>query len=280
MPTDLRDELALELPLLTQNNSGDASHSKPIATKASALLAASKLAKSSANPYKTGSAPIDRLIGPFMRPGFGLQISSPPGAYIEQLLLGLIKSVTASGKEVFVLDTQNKLIPQMISLALGNEEHATMVYHHACYGPHEVVSFFDDLNQFLSTHEEISLLICSSLSFPIQREENFSKRIALVKQIRETIVKVCKQYNLLAVISTNMSMYFVNSDGSRGTFDDNTTAVMKPQIDLSCKSISSLVISRDSRKSGRAVLTIATTQKKLRAEFDYVGLEFRDKAPQ
>jgi len=55
------------------------------------------------NLYKTLSEPIDRVISPYMRPGFGLQISSPPGCCVERLLLGLIKSVTEKGKDVAVL---------------------------------------------------------------------------------------------------------------------------------------------------------------------------------
>jgi hypothetical protein len=91
---------SIEFPLLDHPNS-ERDISYPVS--ASSLLATSNAAKSPANPYKTLSAPIDRIIGPFVRPGYGLQISGPPGTYLEHLLIGLIKSVTSDGKEVMVV---------------------------------------------------------------------------------------------------------------------------------------------------------------------------------
>ena len=90
-------------PLLNQRSDRADITSKPCVVTASSLLEASNAAKSPANPFKTLSAPIDRIIGPFMRPGYGLQISGPPGTYVEQLLIGLIKSVTSDGKDVMVV---------------------------------------------------------------------------------------------------------------------------------------------------------------------------------
>lgn len=98
-----RDQ-SIEFPLLGHNKDNQPNDSsKPSVISASSLLATSNAAKSPENPYKTLSAPIDRIIGPFMRPGYALQISGPPGAYVEQLLLGLIKSVTTDGKDVMVV---------------------------------------------------------------------------------------------------------------------------------------------------------------------------------
>ena len=104
MSTDLysRDQ-SIEFPLLSSKDNQTNNSSKPSVVSASSLLVASNAAKSPANPYRTLSAPIDRIIGPFMRPGYGLQISGPPGAYVEQLLIGLVKSVTSDGKEVVVV---------------------------------------------------------------------------------------------------------------------------------------------------------------------------------
>jgi hypothetical protein len=99
----LRDEQSIEFPLLNQQHSQTDVTAKPSVVSASDLLANSNAAKSPSNPYRTLSAPIDSIIGPFMRPGYGLQISGPPGTYIEQLLMGLIKSVTGDGKEVMVV---------------------------------------------------------------------------------------------------------------------------------------------------------------------------------
>lgn len=102
-PDPLNEYQAIDFPLLRQQNSQTDITSKPSVVSASDLLATSNAAKSPSNPYRTLSAPIDSIIGPFMRPGYGLQISAPPGCYMEQLLIGLIKSVTSDDKEVMVV---------------------------------------------------------------------------------------------------------------------------------------------------------------------------------
>ncbi|KAF8492519.1 hypothetical protein JB92DRAFT_3002850 [Gautieria morchelliformis] len=264
----------IEFPLL-DHKTGERNISSTVS--ASSLLATSNAAKSPANPYKTLSAPIDRIIGPYMRPGYGLQISGPPGTYLEQLLIGLVKSVTSDGKEVMVVDMQNKLKASTICRSLDDDERADRVYYHMHHRIDEVIKLLSTFPDFLSTHPNVSLLILSSLSFPFQVESDFSARNTHLNHVRALIIKLCKHHGLVVVITSAMSMHFINPDGSRGTFDNDSTAVMTPQIDLSCKCISSLIISRVSRKSGRALFIPATCQSKLRVEFDYVGLDMRDK---
>lgn len=85
---------------------------KSATTSASSLLEAYRAAKSSTNPFKTFFPPIDHVIGPFMRPGNGIQISSPPGCYVEQLLLGLIRGTTSAGREVAVVGKRDLFVAQ------------------------------------------------------------------------------------------------------------------------------------------------------------------------
>ena len=111
-----------DFPLLSQSAS-TSSRKKPTPINASQLLASYKAAQSSSHLYKTNSDPIDRVIGPCLRPGYGLQISSPPGCYVERLVLGLIKNVVmgvekGKGKEVAVLGDLNARIPRRYKLTL------------------------------------------------------------------------------------------------------------------------------------------------------------------
>lgn len=93
---DAEEQHDVVLPFLRSHNLF-----KPLPSTASSLLSTFKNATS--NPFKTLSDPIDSLIGPELRPGYALQISSPPGLYVEQLLIGFIKNVTHVGKEVMVI---------------------------------------------------------------------------------------------------------------------------------------------------------------------------------
>ncbi|GJJ08105.1 hypothetical protein Clacol_002313 [Clathrus columnatus] len=80
--------------------------------------------QSDSNPFKTSSEvsePIDSLLGPILRPGYALQISSSPGLYVERLLIGLIENVTRVGKEIMIIDMQNKLTPPIILILKLNE---------------------------------------------------------------------------------------------------------------------------------------------------------------
>ncbi|KAF8583298.1 hypothetical protein K439DRAFT_71808 [Ramaria rubella] len=132
MPAQSTD---LEFPLLTEINRPASLSSRFTAISASSLLANSNAAKSSPNPFKTLSDPIDRITSSLLRPGFGLQISGPPGAHVEQLLLGLIESVTTNGKEVMAVDMQNKLKASTIFQVLDGDERVKRVFCHIppCY---------------------------------------------------------------------------------------------------------------------------------------------------
>ena len=94
----------VEFPILAQPDQKGAAP-KLVTVSASSLLATSEAAKSQTNIYKTLSPPIDRIAGPFLRPGYGLQISAPPGTHVEQLLIGLVKNVSSAGKEVVLVGT-------------------------------------------------------------------------------------------------------------------------------------------------------------------------------
>ncbi|GJJ08106.1 hypothetical protein Clacol_002314 [Clathrus columnatus] len=184
--------LDLDLPLLLKPSST----TKPNPISASSLLSTLKTAQSDSNPFKTSSEPIDSLLGPILRPGYALQISSPPGLYVEQLLIGLIKNITRVGKEVMVIDMQNKLTPSMISWALNKDDRSKKVYYQKCFMPDDLISKLNELPGFIQTHPDLTLLILPSISFPLQTELNYSRRNKLIEQIRELTVKLCKNLNI------------------------------------------------------------------------------------
>ncbi|KIJ52365.1 hypothetical protein M422DRAFT_25985 [Sphaerobolus stellatus SS14] len=281
MPVDAFADF--DFPLLTQSSStSSTSRKKPTPINASLLLASYKYAQSSSHLYKTHSEPIDRVIGAHLRPGSGLQISSPPGCYVEKIVLGLIKNVVTGGgkgkgKEVAVLDCQNKLRRTDIARQLdGDEQLTNKVFYQSCHTLEDLQSSLKKIPDFLFENPEIALVVFSSLSFPLQLEPKYSKRLTALDQIRDLCVRICKEYNRVVVITSNMSTHFVNSDGSKGTFDQDGKGFMKPQIELSGKIISSLIISKTNRSTGQATFTVASDEGKRKIEFKYDGMNIKE----
>ncbi|KZP33775.1 hypothetical protein FIBSPDRAFT_942900 [Athelia psychrophila] len=214
-------------------------HASTPAISASALpltQSAASLQAIPVNRFSTRCQPVDNLIDGGLMRGHILELSGPPGTMKEAIAVGVVQSFVQKGEEILFVDTQNMTSPSALDRALQNatpkpSNYKSLVHHVAVNALPELMVFVHNLPAYMDSHPNITLLVLNSISFPFQTPNlTLTNKNALLERIKQTLTKACAMKKLTVVATSQLATKVLNSDGSAGTFDTGSTAVMVPQL--------------------------------------------------
>ncbi|EIN08571.1 hypothetical protein PUNSTDRAFT_144104, partial [Punctularia strigosozonata HHB-11173 SS5] len=211
--------------------------------------------------YSTGCPPVDRLLGGGLVRGGVVEVSGPPGSMKEHVSMGAMKGFVERGDGVIIVDTQNMLSPSTVMTSLIDAhipaESRSLVRYTRMHTLMDLLIFMSNLSTEITEHPEVGLLVLNSLSFPFASPAYTSlppsSKNSICDRIKQTLSKICATRKLTVLITTQMATKLINADGSAGTFDTGTRAIMFPALNsayLPSKRTHRIVIVPHSRTEG------------------------------
>jgi len=178
--------------------------------------------------YSTGSSELNALLGGGVASNSIVQIAGPPGSGREQVFANVIRSALAVGEHVLSYtihgsDTcrwTESLRPQDCSR-----------WH--CHLVNSLTELFLLLNRvqvFVKQRPNTHVMAIDGLSALIDELPRDSLRKAYLKRIENHLMRLSSMHNLTILFSTNVATKLLSEDGSIGSYDTGSKAVLAPSL--------------------------------------------------